>query len=141
MILYLDTSSLVKLYIREDGSDDVRRLADDARLIAAATIAYPETRSAFARLHRGGFLDDARLARVRDDFASDWTTCLRLQITEELCLRAGDLAEDHGLRGFDSIHLAAYLELRKRGGESPVHFSAFDDRLNQAVEAETAKGT
>lgn len=141
MILYLDTSSLVKLYIREDGSDEVGRLADDARMIATATVAYAEARSAFARLHRGGFLDDAQLARVRDDFASDWTTCLRLQVTEELCLQAGDLAEDHGLRGFDAIHLAAYLDLRKRSGESPVHFSAFDDRLNRAVESETAQSS
>ena len=33
MILYLDTSSLVKLYVDEPGSADVRRLVDEAERV------------------------------------------------------------------------------------------------------------
>jgi hypothetical protein len=54
LILYLDTSSLVKLYVEETGSPEVEGLADKASLLCTSVIAYPEARSALARLHRGG---------------------------------------------------------------------------------------
>ena len=43
MTLYLDTSSLVKLYVAEPGSDAVRKLVDDATVVATSSIAYTET--------------------------------------------------------------------------------------------------
>lgn len=36
MILYLDTSALVKLYVEEAHSDDVREWVDDAEIVATA---------------------------------------------------------------------------------------------------------
>jgi hypothetical protein len=48
---------------------------------------------------------------------------------------AGDLAEKHALRGFDSIHLASALTLRQELS-SPIVFSCFDDNLQQASERE-----
>ena len=44
MILYLDTSSLVKLYLEEDGRQAVRSLVDLATVVATSVIAYPEAR-------------------------------------------------------------------------------------------------
>ena len=52
MTLYLDTSSLVKLYVAEPGSDAVRKLVSQATVVATAGIAYPETRAALARRRR-----------------------------------------------------------------------------------------
>jgi predicted nucleic acid-binding protein len=37
--LYLDTSSLVKLYVEEPGSDAVRELVEAATIVATSTIA------------------------------------------------------------------------------------------------------
>ena len=48
MILYLDTSSLVRLYVDESGSADVRRLVEQAEIVAASVVAYPEARAALA---------------------------------------------------------------------------------------------
>ena len=42
MILYLDTSSLVKLYVQEAGSEDVQELVEKARLVVTSQVAYPE---------------------------------------------------------------------------------------------------
>lgn len=39
MILYLDTSSLVKIYVAEAGSDDVRALVAQATVVATSGIA------------------------------------------------------------------------------------------------------
>ncbi|MEK7870800.1 MAG: type II toxin-antitoxin system VapC family toxin, partial [Nitrospirota bacterium] len=54
LILYLDTSSIVKLYIEEAGSDAVRRWAGEAEVLATCRIAYPELISALNRRLRGG---------------------------------------------------------------------------------------
>ena len=52
MILYLDTSSLVKLYVDEPGSEDVLRLVDQAELVTTSVVAYAEARAALARRRR-----------------------------------------------------------------------------------------
>ena len=52
MTLYLDTSSLVKLFIDEPGSDLVGRMVGAATVVVTSTVAYPESRAAFARLRR-----------------------------------------------------------------------------------------
>ena len=49
MILYLDTSAIVKLYADETGSDQVWAAVAEAKLCATHLIAYAETRAAFAR--------------------------------------------------------------------------------------------
>src|SRR5712675_884834 len=56
LTLYLDTSSLVKLYVTEAGSDVVRQLVGDASVVATSVVAYTETRASLARLHREGGL-------------------------------------------------------------------------------------
>ncbi len=57
MILYLDTSSLVKLYVEEEHSGIVRNWVADANALVSLVIAYPEALSAFSRRHRAGELD------------------------------------------------------------------------------------
>ena len=52
--------------------------------------------------------------------------------SERLSVRmAGDLAEKHGLRGFDAIHLTSAVTLREKL-VSPVIFSCYDVRLQIA---------
>ncbi|MDP9121340.1 MAG: type II toxin-antitoxin system VapC family toxin [Acidobacteriota bacterium] len=137
MILYLDTSSLIKLYVEEAGSRAVRELVAGATLAATSVVAYPEARSALARLHREGWLAAVDHERVRADFDRDWRGLLSLPLREPLWRQAGDLAERHGLRGFDSIHLASYLSLLASPQGVRVEFSSFDDRLNRAARLET----
>ena len=43
MILYLDTSSLVKIFVEEDGSQEVRELVDQAAWVSTSVVAYPES--------------------------------------------------------------------------------------------------
>ena len=46
MTLYVDTSSLVKLYVTEVGSEVVRQLTENASVVATSVVAYAETRAA-----------------------------------------------------------------------------------------------
>ncbi len=136
MILYLDTSSLIKLYVAEEGSDGIRRLVAGASIVATSVVAYPEARSAFARLRREQAVTDRETELLKTDLDQDWPRYLALEVSERIWRHAGDLAERHALRGFDSLHLASFLSLFSADLAEPVQFSAFDERLTAAARAE-----
>jgi uncharacterized protein with PIN domain len=54
LILYLDTSAVVKLFIDEIGSRQIRDAVAAADGLASSLISYTEARAAFARKHRLG---------------------------------------------------------------------------------------
>jgi predicted nucleic acid-binding protein len=132
LIAYLDTSSLVKLYVEEEGSRPVRELVERAELVATSVVTYAEARAALARQRREGGLTAAGFARVKNDFEQDWPRYLAVDVNEAVCRSAGDLAEKHRLRGFDSLHLASYLSLCGDGMRQ-ILFSSFDEALNRAA--------
>ena len=133
MILYLDTSALVKLYVSEAGSRQVRKLAGESAALATSIVAYPETRAAFARLVREGFSLERRHRERLKQFNTDWESYLRVELGHALARVAGDMAEAYALRGFDAIHLASALWLNDTAG-GRLRFAAFDARLREAAE-------
>jgi predicted nucleic acid-binding protein len=131
--LYLDTSSLIKLYVQEAGSDDVRASVDGAAIVATSMVAYADARAAFARLRREGAFTPAWFAAAKREFESDWSSYVAVDVSAALAREAGELAERYALRGFDAIHLATYAEVARRAGLVDTRFSSFDDRLNKAA--------
>jgi predicted nucleic acid-binding protein len=132
LILYLDTSALVKLYVREQGSTALRTHAAKAGALATSVVAYAEARAAFARLKQTGLSSDARHRQRVQQLEPDWEALLRVELAPDVLRSAGDLAEIYGLRGFASIHLASALWLKARASES-VDFAVFDQRLGAAA--------
>jgi predicted nucleic acid-binding protein len=131
--VYLDTSSAIKLYISEAGSDEVRRLVRDATIVATSAVTYAETRAALARLRRERALTVAKFRSVKREFEDQWPSFVKLSATDALCRTAGEFAERYRLRGFDSVHLASFAEVARRAGPRETGFSSFDDRLNEAA--------
>lgn len=135
MIVYLDTSNLVKLYVEEDESSKVDALVRFSEVTATSIVAYAEARAAFARRFREKAFTSVEHDRIKAFFDKDWSSYLILSITGDMIRLAGDLAEKHALRGFDSIHLASALTLRQELSTTIV-FSCFDDNLQKAFEGE-----
>jgi predicted nucleic acid-binding protein len=133
LILYLDTSALVKLYVSEPGSPAVRRLAARSAALATSALAYAEARSAFARLRRSGLTSDRQHARRLARFDRDWEDYVRVELSAEVLRDSGTQTERFALRGFDSIHLASALWLRGHVS-SPLVFAAYDERLRAGAE-------
>ncbi len=98
MILYLDTSALVKLYAEEPGTEEVRRAVGEARVIAVAEIGYVEARSALARKEREGAFSteehDEAVEQLERDFREVYQS---RSLTGEISARAGSLAREHAL--------------------------------------------
>jgi uncharacterized protein len=131
--LYLDTSSLLKLYVEESGSERVWEQMELATVVATSVLAYPETRAALAQRRRERVLSAAGFSAAKRTFEAEWTKYVAVEVTDALCKDAGQLAERYALRGYDSIHLASFLEVARRAGVTDAGFSSFDDRLNTAA--------
>ena len=134
MILYLDTSALVKLYAEEAGSGLVRQGVRDSDLIATSLVAYAEARSALARKSRSREISRPALTQCKKEFERDWLRLHRLPIDETLIRKAGQLAEEYALRALDALHLATADSLQIALRDA-VTFACFDGALNKAAEA------
>jgi predicted nucleic acid-binding protein len=131
--LYLDTSSLVKLYVSESGTDAVHALVDAATVVVTSSIAYTETRAALARRRREGALRPRAFVSAKKAFESDWPRYFTLEVTSALCREAGEFAERYKLRAHDSVHLAAFAQTAREAGVRNTRFSSYDDPLNRAA--------
>jgi hypothetical protein len=81
-----------------------------------------------------GRVEASDLQRLLPQFERRWASLDVLGVSEPLVRRAGDLAQRHGLRGYDSVHLAAVLVLRELvGSGAEVHFGVFDAQLRDAA--------
>ncbi len=133
MKLYLDTSSLVKLYVDEPGSDDVALLAGQATTIVSSIVAYAEARAAFGKLRRVKAITADGAAEAANRLDADWSRFVTVGVSEDLARRAGFLADRFALRGFDAIHLASFELVLERAGVDDVHFSSADEALTKAA--------
>lgn len=132
MIVYADSSCVVKAYVEEAESEEVRRLLAMPNRVATSLVCYTEVRAALARAERQRRLAPGAFNEAKITFEHDWRVFDKSGVDVALVRFAGDLTEQHGLRGFDAIHLASALTLQRELGE-PVFFSAFDDRLVEAA--------
>jgi len=133
MTVYLDTSSFIKLFVEEAGSDTVRVLASDA-LVVTSVVAYAEARAALARRRREAAIGSVAFAAAKRAFDTWWPTVVAIEVSSDLARTAGDIAERFRLRGFDSVHLATYTAVAAQRGLDAVSFSSFDDALNRAAD-------
>ena len=132
MILFCDTSALVKLYILEDSSRDMQALAGAASAIAVCRIALAEMMAALARRVREFPNDTDAIEVVRKRLRADWPRYVVVEVTQALVELAGEYADTFALRGYDSVQLAAARTLQNFAGEE-IQFACFDSRLGKAA--------
>lgn len=132
MILYLDTSALVKLYLDEPFRLDVLKAVADSDAIATHTIGFVEAHATFARLQREGRMSVLDHGAVKQAFTNDWENYLQIESTPSLLQQAASFAEVFSLRAYDAVQLAAAHFLVKQN--QPTAFGCFDRKLNQAAE-------
>lgn len=132
MTLYADSSALFKLYVVEPGSEEVRRLVSGASTVLTSAVAFVEIRAALARLRRERRLTPSSARQAKQRFEEDWHSFVTLDLDARLLATAAELAEAHGLRALDSIHLASFQQVLERTDDD-IEFSSFDDRLSRAA--------
>ena len=107
MIAYFDTSALVRMLVVEPGSARAASLWDGADRVVSVRLVYPEGRAALAQAHRLGRLTARQVRGAVTELDSKYKEFDLVEVDDELARHAGHLAEAHGLRGYDAVHLAA----------------------------------
>ena len=133
MILHLDTSAFLKLYLIESESDQVARWIADASALTTSRVTYAEVCAGLAAGHRQKRLSEAELFAACKDLDRFWGEFQLVELNERA---AGKLALKHVIRGFDAVHLAAAVEVQ---AHAEVVFCSFDKRQAAAARAERLK--
>jgi predicted nucleic acid-binding protein len=128
MILYLDTSALVKRYVREARSDEVVTVIEQGEAAGSSVLARVEMASTLAKAVRQGWVEEKPALRAWDDFLDHWNSFTRLVISNAITERASGLAWEYGLRGYDAIHFASAL-VWQEAISAPVTLATFDRDL------------
>src|SRR5262245_3022017 len=127
--------------MREVGSAWVDSLVNPVagNEIHLARITGVEVIAAITRRQHSGSLTAAHAALMRTQFRQEFATEYQIvEVTQALAARAMDLAELHGLRGYDAVQLAAILQLntqRLARAMSPLTLVSADAELNAAAVA------
>lgn len=131
MNLYLDTSALAKLYIREQGTDEVNGWMAQADLVVTSLITLAEAHAAFARAVRMKSISQRTGEEATRLLRKQWPLYLKTSITEKTVARAAELAWSLGIRGYDAVHLASAELWQVALGQS-VTLVTFDRLLAEA---------
>jgi predicted nucleic acid-binding protein len=144
---YFDASVLVKAYLWEMGTDDVRQVLRDTRAapprahVATSSLAFVEVASAIARRERAGGITEEESNGIRDRLRLDFEAALvpytLLKPRQVVLGRAAALTRAHRLRALDALHLATGIGFRSETPPgSSFHFASADRRLNVAALSE-----
>ncbi|HEY7168447.1 MAG TPA: type II toxin-antitoxin system VapC family toxin [Candidatus Binatia bacterium] len=140
MIVFCDTSAIVKRYLHETGSNRVRHLLQRPDTIPCqAFVSSLEITSAFYRRHRSGeiSLEDLSIL-LRSYGIHSREEYLFIPYSQSLVNVAQALISRHPLRALDSLQLASAMHLRAELPDAapPLVFVSADDRLIQAAAQE-----
>ena len=136
MILYLDTSALLKKYFKENGSSDIISLWKKTTAVVTSTVAYAETMATIFRKKREAKnIGESLFESVFISFQKDWMSFIHVDVTNDLNEEIGKLETAHPLRGFDAIHLASALTVHEHIQHEFI-FACYDRRLSKAAKEE-----
>jgi uncharacterized protein len=134
LITFFDTSALVKRYVAEEGSAELRRRLAES-VAAVARLSEIEVASAVVRRYREGGLDLEDRDRILAALEHDFTALYVVELSPVVARRARRLLVRHALRLADALQLASCLELAAQL-QREVALAAFDERLLAAAQAE-----
>lgn len=141
MIVYLDADALRSLYVVDGGSDQARAKVTEGSIVATSVMAYPEVMAAFADLHQRGAISAKELKTLRSELERDWPHYLKLELTEPVWRRAGQLAANYVLSGSRAIHVASYLVIAADDRARSAFFWSPDERARLAARTVETAGT
>jgi uncharacterized protein len=109
VVTYVDTSTLLKLIIDEDGSDRAAIIWASADALASVNFIVVEARTTLAAARRGRRLTGSQRATAVTELDALVSDLHLVSVTDELVASAAELADLEVLRGYDAVHLAAAL--------------------------------
>lgn len=140
--LFFDSSSLVKRYAKEIGTNWVFSLVRPSarNRLYLARITGVEVVAALTKRMRVGSLTTAATTKAVNRFEREFSNrYVLVETTPQIIQKAMTLAKNHTLRGYDAVQLASAIQTnqdRTSIGGSPLTFISADNHLNIAATAE-----
>jgi predicted nucleic acid-binding protein len=131
VIAYFDTSAIVPILIEEVGTDAAGTMWDEADRLVSVRLSRVEARAALAQAHRLGRISSRQFIASKRELDRLVAQLDLVDIDDDLVDRAADLAEQHALRAYDAVHLAA----AHRVLDDDLAFVAGDHALLGAAQA------
>jgi predicted nucleic acid-binding protein len=110
MRVFFDSSSFVKRFIEEAGSQDVEDICQDASSLGLSIICLPEIISALNRKKREGNLDKGSYLKIKYQLLEDIRDIQIIQLLPEVVEKTVFLLESNSLRSLDALHVACAIE-------------------------------
>lgn len=134
MWAYIDTSAMVRRYVRESGRPALMRLTARHRVVSSVIMPL-ELHSAFVRRTREGTLATVALPRLFTRVGEDRERWTLVATTPEVIDNAESLIESHPLRTLDALHVASACVFQRQL-RAPVLFISADRRQLDAAARE-----
>ena len=140
-MIYLDSSVLVKRYVKEQGSDRISARILKGDRVFTSWLSFAEVLAAFGRKDRQGELS---FQQTKDRFVSDWILGYSiLELDVGTLAAVPNLVERFPITGADAVHLSAALWLRDMcrlvpefaAGDQILELGSADEQLNGFAEA------
>lgn len=103
MVIFMDTSSLIKRYVVEQGSELVDRYFIDENDICVSPVTAIEIHSALGRKLRDGDINYETHQKALQFLADDFNDIIKIQFNETLVEIAIKLIEANGIKALDAI--------------------------------------
>lgn len=125
-VVYFDASAFLKLVVEEPGTALAVALWDGCDAAVSSRLAYPEVRAALAGAYRNNDLDRNGFVEAVQRWEEFWDATRPVELTNAVEHRAGELADEHALRGADAVHLASALAV----SDPELIIAVWDRRLH-----------
>jgi len=121
---YFDTSAWLKLYVRENGSEEARNLARNYHLLSSALL-LTESFAALSGKRIIGEMDDKKFNRLVRTMKADSRYVEIINISDAVLDKSQEIVLNSAARTLDAIHIASALIFQSMA-EIPVTFITSD---------------
>ena len=108
-MIFIDTSSLIKRYIEETGSDAVDRFFDESGSICISLVTPVEMRSALKRLLRENSIKEDAFIKAAGLFETDRLSFVEIPFAEELVVKALSIIDEYNVKTLDALQIGAAM--------------------------------
>lgn len=127
MNYFVETSAILRMMLNQEGGVEIYKKISHAENIFASRLLKIEVERTLIRLSQAKLTSTLDLSALRSKFRDFWSQVNCIEISREVCDRAGVIADPSHLRTLDAIHLASFILVRESISE--IHMLSFDERL------------
>lgn len=128
---YFDTSAYLKLYVRENGSEEAKKIAKKNRIISSA-ILLTECYSALSRKKNMGEIKEVSFYDLTDRLKEDLKYLEIVRLTDDVLRKAEEIALNSTVRAMDALHAASAV-IFQESSRFELSFVTSDRKQEKAV--------